>query len=126
VPISAGDVNRCVGPGLCVLPLRQLPILLPRWQFKRPLPGLVIHLVGVDLLTARAAAVDGPRTSLNLYVLGVAFVCLEERFYGRLLSAFFYHMVVVHEDGRLPSAFGYFGGAIPEKEGMLWLLCVTG
>jgi hypothetical protein len=68
-------------PLQCPLPLRmtwrlirKLVLILSRRQPNSLLPGLVIHLVGVDILTARAAAVDGPRTSLNLYVLGVALV----------------------------------------------------
>jgi transcriptional regulator with XRE-family HTH domain len=43
-------------------------ILLQRRQSERLLPRLVIHLVGVDVITALAAAVDGPRTSLGLYL----------------------------------------------------------
>jgi hypothetical protein len=55
----------------------------------------------VDVFTARAAAVDGSLTSLNLYILRVAFVRQEERSYGGFLVAFFYHMVVIH-DGPFP------------------------
>src|SRR5215203_7236413 len=79
--------------------LRQLlpTLLLPRRQSERLLSRLVIHLVGVDLSTALAVAVDGPRTSLDLYLLGVTFVSHQERFYGGFLLAFFYHMVVVHD-----------------------------
>jgi hypothetical protein len=68
-------------PLQCPLPLRmtwrlirKLVLILPRRQPERSLPGLVIDLVGVDVFTARAAAVDGPRTPLNLYILGVALV----------------------------------------------------
>jgi hypothetical protein len=78
------------------------------------LPRLVIHLVGVDVSTAIAAAVDGPCTSRELYVLGVTFVSYEERFYGGLLVAFFYHMVVVHYE-RLASASGIFGGSFSQS-----------
>jgi hypothetical protein len=49
-------------------------LLLPRRQPDGPLPRLVIHLVGVEVSTARTAAVDRPHTSLHFYVLGVAFV----------------------------------------------------
>src|SRR5215216_326329 len=90
--------------------LRQLlPTLLPRRQPERLLPRLVIHLVGVDLSTALAVAVDGPRTSLDLYLLDVPFVSHEESFYGAFLVAFFYLMVVVHK-GCLSCASGNFGG----------------
>ena len=89
--------------------LRQLlPTLLPRRQPERLLPRLVIHLVGVDLSTALAVAVDGPRTSLDLYLLGVPFVSHEERLYGGFLLAFFYSMVDVH-DGCLSSVSETFG-----------------
>src|ERR687889_167325 len=91
--------------------LRQLLLilLLPRRQpDERLLPRPVIHLVGVDVLTALAVAVDGPRAPLYLYVLGVAFVSYEERSYGGFLGTFFYHLVVVH-DGCLASAYGNFG-----------------
>ncbi len=71
----------------------------------------------MDVFTARAAAVDRLRTSLNLYILDVAFVCFEERAYDGFLGAFLYHVVVVH-DGRLSSAFGYFGGVFPDKRGI--------
>src|SRR5215210_8559766 len=91
--------------------LRQLLILLlPRRQLdERLLPRLVFHLVGVDVLTALAVAVDGPRAPLYLYVLGVAFVSYEERPDGGFLGTFFYHLVVVH-DVCLASASGNFGG----------------
>ena len=85
-----------------------------------PAPSPVIHLVGMDVFTARAAAVDRPRTSLNLYILDVAFVCFEERTYDGFLVAFLYHVVVVH-DGRLSSAFEYFGGVFPDKRGIPYL-----
>jgi hypothetical protein len=84
-----------------------LILLLPRWQPECLLPRLVIHLVGVDLSTALAVAVDGPRTSLDLYLLGVAFVSHIERFYGGFLGVFFYQMVV--HDRRLSSISGNFG-----------------
>jgi hypothetical protein len=91
--------------------LRQLlPTLLPRRQPERLLPRLVIHFVGVDLSTALAQAVDGPCTSLDLYLLGMAFVSHEERFYDGFLVVFFYQMVVVH-DGRLSSFSGTFGSS---------------
>src|ERR671920_771479 len=90
-------------------PLQQLLILLPRRQSERLLPRLVIHLVGVDLSTALAVAVDGPRTTLDLYLLDVPFVSHEKRFYGGFLVALFYHLVVVH-DWCLSSASGNFGG----------------
>jgi hypothetical protein len=86
-----------------------LPILLPRRQPEGLLPRLIIHLVGVDVVTVRAAAVDGPRASLYLYVLGVAFVSCEERSNDGLLAAFFYHPVVVH-NGYLAFASGNLGG----------------
>src|SRR5215212_5655545 len=89
--------------------LRQLlPTLLPQRQPERLLPRLVIHLVGVDLSTALAVAVDGPRTSMNLYLLDVPFVSHEERFYGGFLVLFFYQIVVVH-DGGLSSVSETFG-----------------
>src|SRR5215210_3001673 len=88
---------------------RLLVALLPRRQPERLLPRLIIHLVGADAFTALAAAVDGPRASLYLHVLGVAFVSREERSYGSFLAAFFYHSVVV-QDGYLASASGNFGG----------------
>lgn len=74
---------------------------------KRPPPSLVIHLKGVDSFTASAAAVYGPRTSPNLYVLGVAFVGHQERSYGGFLVVRSYDMMVAH-DGRLSSASGYY------------------
>jgi hypothetical protein len=55
----------------------------------------------VWISSQRAAAEGRPRTPLNLYILGVAFVSFEERSYGGLLGAFFYHMVVSHH-GHLP------------------------
>src|SRR5215203_2513458 len=90
--------------------LRQLlpTLLLPRRQSERLLSRLVIHLVGVDLSTALAVAVDGPRTSLDLYLLGVTFVSHQERFYDGFLVVFFYNMVVVH-DGCLSSVSETFG-----------------
>ena len=66
----------------------------------RPLPGLVIHLLGTDIVTAPAAAVDGPSTALDFDVLGMPFVSQEERPNGDLLLAFSYHVVLAH-DGRL-------------------------
>ena len=39
-----------------------------------PDPRRVMHLVGVEVFTTGAAEVDGPRTSLNLYIVGVDFV----------------------------------------------------
>ena len=88
--------------------LRELLLpLLPQRQPERLLPRLIIHLVGVDLSTALAQAVDGPRASLYLYVLGVAFVGHEERSYGGFLLACSYDMMVAH-DGRLSSASGYY------------------
>jgi hypothetical protein len=62
----------------------------------------------VDLSTALAVAVDGPCTSLDLYLLRVAFVSHIERFYGGFLGVFFYQMVVVY-DRRLSSISGNFG-----------------
>src|SRR5215213_6633666 len=90
--------------------LRQLlPTLLPQRQPERLLPRLVIYLVGVDLSTALAVAVDGPRTSLDLYLLGVVtFVSHEERFYDGFLAVLFYHIVVVHDE-RLSSVSVTFG-----------------
>ena len=89
--------------------LRQLlPTLLPRRQPERLLPRLVIHLASLDLSTALATAVDGPRTSLDLYLLDVPFVSHEERFYDGFLVVFFYNMVVVH-DGYLSSVSETFG-----------------
>lgn len=66
-------------------------------------PGLVIHLVGAHIVTALAAAVDGPRTALDFDVLGMTLVGCKERPYGGFLLAFFYHAVVVHDE-RLGSA----------------------
>jgi hypothetical protein len=57
----------------------------------------------VNIVTALAAAVDGPRTALDFDVLGMTLVGYKERPYGGFLLAFFYHVVVVH-DGRLGSA----------------------
>jgi hypothetical protein len=74
---------------------------------KRPPSSLVIHLKGVDIFTASAAAVYGPRTSPNLYVLSVAFVGHQERSYGGFLVARSYDMMVTH-DGGLSSASGYY------------------
>jgi len=82
---------------------RLLVRLRPRRQPDRPLPGVVVHLVDADIVTARAAAVDRPRTALDFDVLGMILVGYEERSYGGFLLAFFYHAVVVH-DGRLGSA----------------------
>jgi hypothetical protein len=82
-----------------------LLVLLPRQQPERLLPRLVIHLVGVDVFTAFAPAVDGPRTSLDFYLWCVTFVSREERSYGGFLIIFFYHMVVVHDE-RLSSVSG--------------------
>jgi hypothetical protein len=63
---------------VCSMVKRRLPQLLLRlrpWrQPESPLPGFVIHLVGAHILTARAAAVDGPRTALNFDVLGMTLV----------------------------------------------------
>ena len=75
-----------------------LLVLLPRRQPERLLPRLVIHLVGVDVFTAFAPAVDGPRTSLDFYLWCVTFVSREERSYGGFLMAFFYHVVVAHDE----------------------------
>ena len=89
---------------------RSLPLLRFRpWrQPYRSFPGLVIHLVGTDVLTAPAAAVDGPRTALDFDVLDMTVVDEEERPYGELLLAFFYHRVVIAHAGRLDSVFGIF------------------
>jgi hypothetical protein len=62
----------------------------------------------MDILTAPAAAVDGPRTALNFDVLGMILVNHEKRPYGDLLLAFFYHHVVVAHAGRLGSVFRIF------------------
>src|SRR5215213_7193910 len=100
--------------------LRQLlPTLLPQRQPERLLPRLIIHLVGVDLSTALAVAVDGPRASLYLYVLGVAFVSYEERSCGGFLGTFFNHLVMVH-DGYLASASGApVGASLPEPNSLI-------
>ena len=83
--------------------LRQLlPTLLPQRQPERLLPRLVIHLVGVDLSTALAVAVDGPRTSLDLYLLDVPFVSHEERFYGGFLVVLFYQKWWLFTMGTFP------------------------
>jgi hypothetical protein len=58
----------------------------------------------VNIVTALAAAVDGPRTALDFDVLGMTLVGYKERPYGGFLLAFFYHHVVVVHDGRLGSA----------------------
>jgi hypothetical protein len=65
----------------------------------------------VDVVTAPAAAVDEPRASAYLYVLGVAFVSREERSDGGFLAALFYHSVVVN-DGYLASASGNSAAAL--------------
>jgi hypothetical protein len=84
---------------------RSLPLLRFRpWrQPYRSFPGLVINLVGTDVLTAPAAAVDGPRTALDFDVLDMTVVDQEERPYGELLLAFFYHRVVIAHARRLGS-----------------------
>jgi hypothetical protein len=84
--------------------IRKRVLILPRRQPDSLLPGLVIHLVSVDVLTARAAAEDRPCTSLNLYVSGVALVSYEERSYGSFLFTFSYPMVVVHDYSHLQYA----------------------
>jgi hypothetical protein len=100
-------------------PLRQLLIILPRRQIERLLSRLVIHFVGVDVVTALAVAVDGPRAPLYHYVLGVAFVSYEERSYGGFLGTFFYHLVMVH-DGYLASASGAsVGASLPEPNSLI-------
>ena len=52
----------------------------------------------MDIVAARATAVDGPRAALNLDLLGMALVSQEERRYGGFLMAFFYHVVVAHDE----------------------------
>ena len=71
-------------------------------------PGLVIHLVGTDVLTVPAAAVDGPRTALDFDVLDMSVVDQQERPYSELLLTFSYHHVVVAHAGRLGSVFRIF------------------
>src|SRR5215204_1938885 len=65
-----------------VWPARGLPQPLLRlrpWrQPECPLPGLVIHLVGVDIVAVPAAAVDSPRTVLDFDVLGMTLVSQQE------------------------------------------------
>ena len=80
--------------------LRSLLGVGPRRQPEGALPRLVIHLVGVDVVTPRAAAVDGPRATLDLYVLCVTLVSCEERPYGGFLATLIYYVVATH-DGRL-------------------------
>ena len=89
---------------------RSLPLLRFRpWrQPYRSFPSLVIHLVGADVLTAPAAAVDGPRTALDFDVLDMTVVDQEERPYGELLLAFFYHRVVIAHARRLGSVLRIF------------------
>ena len=89
---------------------RSLPLLRFRpWrQPYRSFPGLVINLVGTDVLTAPAAAVDGPRTALDFDVLDMTVVDQEERPYGELLLAFFYHRVVIAHARRLGSVLRIF------------------
>jgi hypothetical protein len=85
-------VNTCL--------LRSPLSLGPRRQPEGALPRLVIHLVGVDVVTPRAATVDGPRATLNLHVLRVTLVSCEERPYSDFLVTLFYYVVATH-DGRL-------------------------
>jgi hypothetical protein len=87
--------------GVILSPL--LRIFRPWRQPEGSLPRFVIHLVGADVLTARAPAVDGPRASLDFHVLGVSLVSYQERRYGGFLFAFFYHTVVAHDDGAFSS-----------------------
>ena len=49
---------------------------------ERPLPRVVVHLVGAYLVAARAAAIDGPRAPLDFNLLRVALVGQQERAYG--------------------------------------------
>ncbi len=71
--------------------------LWPRREPQSPLSRLVIHLVGVDVVTPRAATIDSPLTTLNLYVLRVPFMSDEEGTYGGFLVAFFYQAVATHD-----------------------------
>src|SRR5215212_2531532 len=105
IPLPRTPVNKAATVRSMVQRRLPQPLLRLRpWrQPDRPLPGLVIHLVGTHILTALAAAVDGPRTALDFDVLGMTLVRYKERPYGGFLLAFFYHAVVVH-DGRLGSA----------------------
>jgi hypothetical protein len=56
----------------------------------------------VDIVAARAAAVDAPRAALNLDLLGMTLVSHEERPYGGFLMTFFYHVVVAHDESTRP------------------------
>jgi hypothetical protein len=108
IPIPRTRVNKVatVRPTIW----RSLPLLRFRpWrQPYRSFPGLVINLVGTDVLTAPAAAVDGPRTALDFDVLDMTVVDQEERPYGELLLAFFYHRVVIAHARRLGSVLRIF------------------
>lgn len=70
----------------------------PRRQPEGALPRLIVHFVGANVLAPRAAAVYGPLTTLNLYVLGVALVGDEEGTYGGFLGSVFYHPVAARDD----------------------------
>jgi hypothetical protein len=74
--------------------------LLVCWPGRQPegtLSRLIIHFVCTNVLTPRTAAVYGPLTTLNLYVLGMTLVGDEERTYGGFLGSVFYHAVVARD-----------------------------
>ena len=90
------------GPDRDSLPQRTTSRLLVSWPRRQPegaLSRLVVHFAGANILTPCAPAVYGPLTTLNLYVLGVAFMGDEEGTYGGFLGPVFYHAVVARDDG---------------------------
>ena len=86
----------------------------PWRQPEGALPRLIIHFIGVDVLTPPAAAVYGPLTTLNLNVLRVTLVSNEEGTYGGFLGSVVYRAVVPH-DGRLSSASPQSGCRLPRR-----------
>src|SRR5215207_8345525 len=76
--------------------------LRPWRQPDRPLPGLVIHLVGVDFVAAPAAAVDSPRTALDFDLLGMTLGSQQEPPMAASCWPSSIMLVVAH-DGRLDS-----------------------
>jgi hypothetical protein len=56
----------------------------------------------VYIVAAPATAVDAPRTALDLDLLGMPLVSHQECPYGGFLLAFFYHVVVAHDESTRP------------------------
>jgi len=56
----------------------------------------------VYIVAASATAVDAPRTALDLDLLGMTLVSHQKRPYGGFLMAFFYDVVVSHNESTRP------------------------